>query len=80
VIEVLSPRPRIGDSDERVRLFAEHNVRECWLVHQDRQEFTVLDFGDRRIRGRRIHRRTDSIGSRVLPDFSLTWEQIFADD
>lgn len=80
VIEVLSPRPRIGDTEERVRLFAEHGVNECWLVHQDRQEFAVLDFADRRVRERRIHRTTEPIRSRVLPDFNMTWDEVFADN
>jgi Uma2 family endonuclease len=80
VIEVLSPRPRIGDTEERVPLFAEHGVHECWLVHQDRQEFAVLDCGNRRVRKRRIYQRTDAIRSGVFPDFSMTWEEIFADN
>src|SRR5687768_16757839 len=34
VIEVMSPRPRIGTVDERLAWFAQYGVRECWLVHQ----------------------------------------------
>ncbi|MBK9241221.1 MAG: Uma2 family endonuclease [Acidobacteria bacterium] len=32
VIEVLSPRPRIGELDERVGWFARYGVREIWLA------------------------------------------------
>ena len=42
VIEVLSPRPRIGDVEERVRLFAGYGVREIWLYHQTMARLDVL--------------------------------------
>src|SRR5688500_15151054 len=32
VVEVMSPHPRIGNLDERVRHYAQYGVRECWLV------------------------------------------------
>jgi Uma2 family endonuclease len=72
VIEVLSPHPRIGRTDEHVRWFAEHGVRESWLVHQDRRDVTVLDFEERRLRSRTVFRRDAEIRSRVLPEFSST--------
>src|SRR5262249_6428171 len=31
VVEVLSPQPRVGNINERVRWFAQYDVRECWL-------------------------------------------------
>ena len=42
VLEVMSPNPRIGDLQERVRWFAQYGVRECWLVHQLTREIEVL--------------------------------------
>ena len=70
VIEVLSPNPRIGQIDERVTWFAEYGVRECWLVHQDRRDVTVLQFANRRIFARRVFSRREAIVSAVLPDFT----------
>ena len=70
VIEVLSPNPRIGKTDERVAWFAEYGVRECWLVHQDRREVTVLQFANRRVASRRVFSRREAIVSVVLPDFT----------
>jgi Uma2 family endonuclease len=69
VIEVLSPTPRIGDTDERVTWFAEHGVRECWLVHQLSGRVEVLHFRERRLRLRTTHARIERIMSGVLPDF-----------
>src|SRR5262245_14715169 len=69
VIEVLSPRARIGDIDERVAWFRDYGVRECWLVHQMRRTVEVLQFDDGRIRSRREHDGGDPIVSGVLPEF-----------
>lgn len=73
VIEVLSPKPRIGDTDERVNWYRGHGVRECWLVHQLTGRVEVMHFKDGQVRLRTIHARTEPIRSGVLPecDFSL---------
>ena len=42
VIEVLSPNPRVGSIDERIGWFARFGVRECWLVHGDEIELSIL--------------------------------------
>jgi Uma2 family endonuclease len=76
VIEVLSPNPRIGKTDERVEWFAEYGVRECWLVHQDRREVIVIECENRRIHSRRVFTRGETILSSVLPDFTETLDDI----
>jgi len=71
VIEVMSPHPRIGKLDERIRHFAHYGVKECWLVHQLAQEIEVInlkEYGDDR---RRTFRGVETIESKVLPDFRL---------
>ena len=42
VVEVLSPQPRIGKLDERVRWFAQYGVREIWLYHQHAKRLDIL--------------------------------------
>ena len=54
VIEVLSPRPRIGTLDERISWFAQYGVRECWLVHQDARTVEVLEFSSGTVMDRRV--------------------------
>lgn len=76
VIEVLSPNPRIGQTDERVSWFAEYGVRECWLVHQDRRDVTVLRFADGRTIDRRVFGWREAIVSSVLPEFTDSLEKI----
>jgi len=42
VIEVLSPYPRIGRLDERIRWFSSYGVQEIWLYHQIAKQLDVL--------------------------------------
>lgn len=80
VIEVLSPKPRIGSTDERMRLFAEHNVRECWLVHQDRREISVIQYRARRLGERQTFGAHDPVLSAVLPRFQETWDTLLGSE
>jgi Uma2 family endonuclease len=79
VIEVLSPNPRIGSTEERVNWFAEYGVRECWLVHQDRRDVTVIAFDNARVRSRFVFAQQEPVRSTVLRDFDLTLEQVLSD-
>jgi len=76
VIEVLSPNPRIGQTEEHLRWFAEYGVRECWLVHEEQRHITVITFAGARVGQRRVVRARQPIASSVLPGFSLTLGQI----
>jgi len=68
VIEVLSPKPRLGTVEERVGWFRDYGVRECWLVHQIERTVDVLQFtGTTTVRRR--YAAGEPIQSRVLPDF-----------
>jgi Uma2 family endonuclease len=79
VVEVLSPRPRIGRTAERLGWFSSYGVRECWLFHQDRKVLTVTVFADRRSREQRLFGLREPIQSTVLPEFSMSLEQILDD-
>ena len=78
VIDVLSPKPRIGQTAERIRWFQENGVRECWLVHRDEPSVTVIEFTDRREASRRVFGRRESIVSAVLPEFTSSLEEMLA--
>ena len=58
VLDVLSPQPRIGKIDERLRLFAQYGVREVWLFWQLEERFEV-------------HHASSGGGAAVLPDFRM---------
>ena len=69
VIEVLSPNPRIGRTEERVQWFAEYGVRECWLLDQQSVSMAVLQFANQRVMMRTVFDRRSPIVSGVLPEF-----------
>jgi Uma2 family endonuclease len=70
VIEVLSPRPRVGEIDERLGWFATYGVRECWLIHQQERAIEILTFHDGAVYSRRRFEPAEVVQSTVLPDFS----------
>jgi Uma2 family endonuclease len=71
VIEVMSPHPRIGKLDDRIRYFGQYGVKECWLIHQLAREIEVINLQEHGDGRRRIFRGLQSIESKVLPDFKL---------
>ena len=82
VIEVLSPYPRIGRTDERVRWFMQYGVRECWLVRQDQRSVRVIRATEATytnepgIASQRDYTRAARIESYVLPEFALSLDDI----
>lgn len=76
VVEVMSPRPRIGSLDERLGWFAEYGVRECWLVRPAIRQVEVISFVDGRAADRRVFERHESIASTVLPGLNQTPESM----
>ena len=72
VVEVMSPHPRIGQLEDRLGYLAEYGVRECWLLHQLRQEFEVLQLTKIGVESRQTYRGIDRIRSTVLPHFSVS--------
>lgn len=71
VVEVMSPRPRIGTIDERLGWFAAYGIRECWLVHLPGTQIEVVRFVGG-VPGHTMFGPTDAIRSSVLPELHLT--------
>lgn len=76
VIEVMSPRPRIGRLDERLAWFAEYGVGECGLVRPAIRQIEVISFADGHAAGRRLFEPHESIASTVLPGLNGTPESM----
>lgn len=70
VVEVMSPHPRIGKLEERLRNFAQYGVKECWLVHQLSGEIEVVNWTPAETR--RSYRGIEVIESQVLPGFGIS--------
>ena len=71
VVEVTSPRPRIGRLDERLAWFGEYGVRECWLVQQLVRQIEVISFAHGSVAARRVFTPQERIVSGVLPQFDI---------
>ena len=70
VIEVLSPRPRIGDLNERVEWFATYGVREIWLYDQLKRALDILECDGGAVREASTFGEPAQIASGVLPGFA----------
>lgn len=76
-IEVLSPKPRVGRTGERLKLFAKYGVRECWLVPIGDRRIDVLAFESEQLVRRTAIPSHARMVSTVLPDFTRTPASIF---
>jgi Uma2 family endonuclease len=87
VVEVMSPRPRIGlpteattemravakvgNVEERLEWFARYGVRECWLVQLPGSQVEIIRF-QRGVIVSTVFGPLDAIKSSVLPGIRLT--------
>ena len=67
VVEVLSPYPRIGRPDEKVRWYSSYGVREIWLYNQVTLQLDVLGCANGGIVRMRRFFHGQPIESGVLP-------------
>ena len=72
VLEVLSPKLRLGTLQERVGWFAAYGVRECWLYREFDRQLEVIRFENIGVSERRVFDFHDRIVSGVLPTFDLS--------
>ena len=79
VIEMLSPRPRIGSLAERLDWFARYGVRECWLVRQPERECEIVAFSSGLVTSRRVFPAAEPLESAVLPDFRMAVADILTE-
>jgi Uma2 family endonuclease len=81
--EQIITRPNIqGAPDERDRtvkrkLYAEHGVKEYWLVDPDAMTVTVLLHGERDFEEAGVYRKGQTLTSPTLQGFSVNLDDIF---
>lgn len=76
VVEVLSPKPRVGDFEQRLGWLASYGVSECWAYHQPANCLEIISCADRRIQRRTLVKASEPIASACLPEFSMTLQEI----
>lgn len=76
VVEVLSPYPRIGRIDEKVRWYSTYGVEEIWLYHQVAKHLDVLHCGGGGVLHTVRFGVAVPIQSQVLPAFDRSMSNI----
>lgn len=77
VVEVLSPKPRIGVLDERIGWFAKYGVRECWLANVPTKQIVVLTLRQGGIAARTLFEGSQPIQSELFEGLELAPLQLF---
>ena len=76
-VEIRSPSTAERDLTVKRRLYAEHGVREYWLVDPDAMTLTVLLLGERGYEEAGIYRSGKSFDSTAVAGFSVSLDDIF---
>lgn len=79
VVEIFSPAGELFDRTEKAAFYAQHGVREYWLVDPASESIEVrrLESSGQEVLG--VYRRGDTLRSALLPDFSLPVDDAFAE-
>jgi Uma2 family endonuclease len=72
VLEVLSPNPRIGRLEDRIRSFAQYGVREIWVYRQSDHRLDIVSCRDGLPVATTSFNRHSPIRSSVFPGLSRT--------
>ena len=71
VVEVVSPKPRIGRLEERIGYFTHYGVKECWLFHQVSRQIEIRKLKKFGADAARTYHGVQTIDSDVLPEFRI---------
>ena len=77
VVEILSPATAERDRTIKLDLYAQHGVKEYWIVDPDAKTITVLLRGESRFEVSGIYGEGQSLRSPTLAGFSIGLEDIF---
>lgn len=77
IVEILSPSTASFDRVRKMRLYAQHGVKEVWLItpYPWLAEVYVLDGETYRLA--RAYEKTDTLASGIFPDLKIELEKIF---
>ena len=76
-VEIGSPSTDERDRTVRRKLYAEHGVKEYWLVDPDAMTVTVLLHGERDFEEAGVYRKGETLTSPILQGFSVDLDYIF---
>ena len=76
VLEVLSPYPRVGKTEERLEWFARYGVREIWVLRLPQRRLDILTCEEGVVARRVSFEWTDPIETSVFPGFTRSLSTI----
>ena len=76
-VEIRSPSTGERDRTVKRKLYAEHGVKEYWLVDPDAATVTVLVLGERDFEEAGVYRKGQTLSSPTLKGFSVNLDDIF---
>jgi Uma2 family endonuclease len=79
VVEVRSPSTAQRDLTIKRRLYAEHGVKEYWMVDPEARTVTVLLLRNGALEEVGIYRKGQVLSSTTLSGFTLNLDEIFRD-
>ena len=77
VVEILSPATSERDRTIKLDLYAQHGVKEYWIVDSDARMITVLLRDERGFEVAGIYREGQTLRSPTLKGFSVALEEVF---
>lgn len=78
VVEIFSPSGAVFDRTEKPALYAQHGVRECWLVDPEAETVEVRRLEPQGYETVGVFRCSETLRSILLPDLRLSVDDIFA--
>ena len=76
-VEIRSPSTADRDLMVKRRLYAEHGVREYWLVDPDAMTVTVLLLGERGYEDMGTYQAGETLASQTVEGFSVDLDEVF---
>lgn len=80
VVEVLSPRTRRVDRTTKMRIYARHGVRECWIVDPEARSFERFELRDGAYVLADSASGDEAVESAMFPSLRLPLADVFAAD
>ena len=77
VVEILSPATSVRDRTIKLDLYAQHGVKEYWIVDSDARMITVLLRDERGFEVAGIYREGQTLRSPTLAGFTIELDAIF---
>jgi len=77
VVEILSPKTRRLDLENKKRVYDRHGVKELWIIDPEPREVVVYRFGSSAGEPAERFHQSDTVTSSLLPGLVVALEEVF---